>query len=162
MFLSQWLESPLQGRGSLSVCHPFSTLSPNQQSQVCLCPSVGGFLRVCASQMPLSGGHRAGFPLRVAPRSQWGLTAETSACALALWFLGPRRDGEAGRSPCFCFLLRSICYSSLVLCHKRFWQPSLLIIVNKSPVLLWTLGADHPGGQPPCQLFPLFCSSLSR
>lgn len=162
MFLSQWLESPLQGRGSLSVCHPFSTLSPNQQSQVCLCPSVGGFLRVCASQMLLSGGHRAGFPLRVAPRSQWGLTAETSACALALWFLGPRRDGEAGRSPCFCFLLRSICYFSLVLCHKRFWQPSLLIIVNKSPVLLWTLGADHPGGQPPCQLFPLFCSSLSR
>ena len=75
---------------------------------------------------------------------------------------GPRRGGEAGRSPCFCFLLRSICYSSLVLCHKRFWQPSLLIIVNKSPVLLCTLGADHLGVPPPFQLFPLFCSSLSR
>lgn len=110
IFLSQWLESPLQGWGSMSVCGPFSTLSPNHQPQVCPCPSVGGFLCVCASQMPLSGGHRAGLPLRVESQEPvgphwWDIYVCPGVCG----FWGPGGMGrQAGAHASVSFLGASL------------------------------------------------------
>lgn len=96
IFLSQWLEPLLQGWASTSVCHLFSTLSPNQQPQVCLCPSVGGFLCICASQILCQEGTGLASLWGWSSKSQWDLTAETSTCVLE-FVVSVAQEGWGGR-----------------------------------------------------------------
>lgn len=76
---------------------------------VCLC-FPDAFVRRAQGWLPSEGG---------VPRASGTSLLRHLHVSWSLWFLGPRRDGEAGRSPCFCFLLRSISYFSLVLCLSQ-------------------------------------------
>lgn len=96
IFLSQWLEPLLQGWGHTSACHLFSTLSPNQQPQVCLWP-----LREvsCASVLPrylCQEGTGLASLWGWSPKGQWDLTAETSTCVLE-FVVSVAQEGWGGR-----------------------------------------------------------------